>query len=221
MPAIAAPAPRALLRRLLVCGVLTVTALVSACGPHMVTSNVLRFNEMAASPRGGTFAIAPEKEQEGSLEFRGYADLVTRRLEAQGYKRAASPANADLVVSLLYSVDDGRTEQWSTPIYSYNDYWRRYYGAASTWPYPYIEPIGNDTHTTTVFTHRLELRISDGRKLRQGKRENLFEGRAVTERSTREPVHTIPALILALFENFPGENGVPTTVRIPEPVYTR
>ncbi|MBX9633778.1 MAG: DUF4136 domain-containing protein [Magnetospirillum sp.] len=221
MPAITAPNPRATCRRLLVCGLLSVTALLSACGPHMVTSNVLRFNEMAATPQGGTFSIAPEHDQEGSLEFRGYADLVARRLEAQGYRRTSNAATADMVVSVLYSVDDGRTEYWSTPIYSYNDYWRRYYGASTVGPYPYIEPIGTDTHSSTVFTHRLEVRISDGGKLRKGKRENLFEGRAVTERSTREPVHTVPALILALFENFPGQSGVPTTVRIPEPVMPR
>jgi hypothetical protein len=211
-----APRPRTALRRLLVCGAVALAALLGGCGPHMVSSNVLRFHEMAARPAGSTFIIDPEDNQEGSLEFRAYADQVAKRLEANGFRPAANPKTADMVVSLIYSVDEGRTEYWSTPIYGYNDYWRRYYGAAAAFPYPYVEPLGSDTHSTTVFTHRLEVRISDGAKLRQGTRANLFEGRAVAERTTREMVSTVPALILALFENFPGPNGVPTTVRIPE-----
>jgi len=216
MPRLAVSASRAALRALLTCGLIAATAQLSACGPHMVSSNVLRFNELSAAPRGGNFAIVPEKDQEGSLEFRAYADMVARRLEGLGYKRTDKADRADLVVSLNYGVDDGRVETWSTPIYSYNDYWRRYYGRAADWPPAYIEPLGSDTHSTTVFTHRLDLRISDARKQRQGQRENLFEGRAVTERQTREPVTTVPILIQALFENFPGQNGVPTTIRLPE-----
>lgn len=197
-------------------GAVLCLALLTACGPASIHANVLRFNEMAAAPKGGNFAIQPDADQQGGLEFRSYADLVSQSLERMGYHRVADPAKAEMVVSLFYSVDDGRTEVWTTPIYSYNDYWRRYYGVQSAWPFRYNEPLGVDTHSSTIFSHRLELTIVDGAKLRHGHKETLFEGRAVTERSTRELVTTIPYLITAMFEDFPGQNGVPVSVRVPE-----
>lgn len=192
-------------------------AVLAGCGPSVIKSDVLRFHTLTGpAGEGRTFAILPDDNQRGSLEFRTYADMVARRMQAQGFRQIAEDAKPQLAVRIFYAVDDGRTEIWTTPIYSYNDYWRRYYGGAAAWPYPYFDTTGANTNSTTIYTHRLELKIMDGASLRGGKREDVFEGRAVAERETRELVATMPFLVEALFDNFPGQNGVPTVVRVPE-----
>lgn len=192
-------------------------ALLMGCGPSVVSSNVLRFHTLTSpAGEGRTFAVLPDDTQRGSLEFRAYADMVAKRMRAQGFRQVGEDATPQLVVQLYYAVDDGRTEIWTTPIYSYNDYWRRYYGGAAAWPSPYFDATGTNTNSTTIYTHRLELKIMDGASKRSGKREDVFEGRAVAERETRELVVTMPFLVEALFDNFPGQNGVPAIVRVPE-----
>lgn len=199
-------------RFLSLCSLLFVLA---GCGPAVVSSNVLRFHTLAApGGEGRTFAVIPDDNQQGSLEFRSYADQVARRMQAQGFHQVAEGAKPQLVVRLFYAVDDGRTEIWTTPIYSYNDYWRRYYGAAAAWPAPYYDVTGANTNSTTIYTHRLELKMIDGEAFRAGKRDDVFEGRAVAERETRELVLTMPFLVEALFNDFPGQSGVPTKVRL-------
>lgn len=192
--------------------------LLAACGPGTVTSNVLRFHSLSSTPGGASFAITPGEGQEGSLEFKSYAELVAQELIRQGYRQAAPGKAADLVVLMNYTVDNGRTEIWSVPIYGYTDNWRRFSGMQAGWTYPYYDQVGIDTHTTTLFTHRLELRIADGRVPAKGqaKPDNLFEGRAFAERTTRELAVTMPYLVWALFKDFPGENGVPVKVSAPE-----
>lgn len=193
----------------------TFAVLLGGCGPGVVNSNVLRFHTPQAYPIANrTFAVIPQETQRGSLEFQAYAEMVAKRMQALGYRPVPANANPDLAVLLHYAVDDGRTEIWTTPIYSYSDYWLRYYGA-SPWPYPYQDITGANTHSTTIFTHRLEMQIVEGDAHRAGRPSNLFEGRAVVERQARDIVGTIPYLMDAMFDGFPGPNGVPTTVSIP------
>jgi hypothetical protein len=195
--------------------VLALSALLAACGSPSVTASVLRFHELGAAPTGKTFALAPESGQEGGLEYKAYARMVAARLEEAGFRPAPDAAGADIVVSIVYSVDDGRSEVWSVPVYGYTDMWRRYYGAQVGWPMPY-DVIGTDTHSTTIYTHRLDLRMQDGAKLRQGTRVNLFEGHVLAERSARDLVSTMPYMVTAMFDGFPGVNGVPVKIVVPE-----
>lgn len=195
---------------------LAATLALAGCGPGMVSSNVLRFHTLPDHPEGRSFAVLPDDGQKGSLEFRSYAELVGGRLKALGWRPAASPAEAEVVVQMAYSVDNGRVETWGTPVYSFNEMWRRYYGVQGAYPAPFFEPIGVDTRSTTIFTHRLELRMVEGAAFRGGDRTSLFEGRAVSERGERELFATMPYLVEALLADFPGRNGVPTRVEVPK-----
>lgn len=198
---------------------------LAACGPSTVTANVLRFHALTSLPGNATFTVTPGEGQEGSLEFRAYAELVTAEMVHLGYRPAPAGKAAELTVLMNYTVDNGRTEIWTVPIYGYTDNWRRFYSAQGGRPSPFFDQVGVDTHSTTLFTHRLELRIADNRKsetkvgearMGAGKADNLFEGRSFAERTTRELAVTMPYLVAALFDGFPGENGVPTLVRLPE-----
>lgn len=87
---------------------------VAGCATGLRTQ-VSRFQAMPA-PAGQTFAIeAANAENRGGLEFGRYADLIGRALVAEGYTPAVSPADASLIVSLDYGVDNGRTEVRTVP----------------------------------------------------------------------------------------------------------
>jgi hypothetical protein len=203
-------------RRHLACFATAVLMALAGCGPTTVTSNVLRFHDLAGVPPGRSFVITPENGQDGSLEFKSYAKMVAARMEAAGYRPVADAGHADLLVSMVYSVDQGRSEVWSVPVYGYTDYWRRFYGAQAAWPAVPYDVVGTDTHSTTLFTHRLDLRIADAAKLRQGVHANVFEGHALAERTGRDLVVVMPYMIGAMFDNFPGQSGVPVKVSVPE-----
>ena len=88
--------------------------LLDACATGLPTQ-VQRFQAMPA-PQGQSFVIEPaDRDKRGGLEFARYADLVRRNLIAQGYSEAASRADATMVATLDYGVDNGRERIESYP----------------------------------------------------------------------------------------------------------
>ena len=80
---------------------------LSACATGL-PAKVTRFQAMPA-PQGETFYVVPGQglAQGGGLEFNRYAQLVAQHMTAQGYRQAASPQAATMIVQLGYSVDEG------------------------------------------------------------------------------------------------------------------
>jgi hypothetical protein len=89
---------------------------LAGCGIN-VESNVSRFHELTADSKGKSFFILPAKEQEGSLEFRQYAEAVAQKLEAAGYVRKAELLQSDYAVSIGYTISDGKTVISEAPVF--------------------------------------------------------------------------------------------------------
>lgn len=203
---------------------LLLAALVSACGPRMVTSDVTRFHSLPATGQaaGQTFTILPRANQVGSLEFQTYADLVAGRLAAQGFRPMPPDAGtADYVVFVDYGVATGPVEVRSSPVYGsvgfgYGyGYWPHRFGFAGTMPF-YHEPIvGYDTYSVTKYTRWVEIEMLRGPAYRDQKVEKVFEGRAVSEGAGRSLPAVMPYLVTALFNNFPGPSGRTVEVSLP------
>lgn len=211
---------------------------VGGCATGLPTQ-VSRFQAMPA-PVGQTFAIeAASRENSGGLEFSRYADMVGRALVAQGYTPAASPAQASLIVSLDYGVDDGRTEVRSSPGFGgFGGGFGRFgggfgFGGFGRFGYPYYSRFGygglrspfyygwndpflfdgfggyNDVRSYTVYTSYVDLDI----RRRDG--QAVFEGTAKARSRTDELPKLVPNLVEAIFTGFPGRSG--ETVRITVP----
>ena len=193
-------------------------------------AQVQRFQAMPA-PQGQSFAIQPaERENQGGLEFGQYADLVRRHLVGLGYSEARAPADASLVVTLDYGVDNGRDRvayypnPWGggfrhRPFYSRFGYFGRrhspfYWGFQDPfWGDPFYE----DVRTYTVYTSYLDMDI---RRTTDG--QSVFEGLAQARSRSDELPLLVPNLVEAMFTGFPGNSG--ETVRItvaPEREQTR
>ncbi len=191
-------------------------ASLAACATPF-QADVSRFRTQLPAPQGQTFAVVAEDPAlAGGLEFSQYADYVAQEMQRLGYTRAASPANANLIVQFDYGVDNGRervrTTGFADPFY---DPWygygplsrRRFYGG---WGYglydPWLSP-GPDVRSYTVYTSDIDLKIDD-----RATGQRLFEGRAEAMSSSKRLQYLVPNLVEAMFTDFPGDSG--ETVRI-------
>ncbi|MCM8557075.1 DUF4136 domain-containing protein [Sphingomicrobium sediminis] len=195
-------------------------------------TKVSRFQNMPA-PEGQTFAIVPaDQENDGSLEFNVYADMVAAEMAEEGYVEASDLASADLIVQLGYGVDDGQrvvVDQdpfgyrrrafyarygglWGRPYYRY--YRPRYYrGSRVGFYFGWDDPFwyGRDLRVYTEYRSALDIDIR-----RADTNEAVFEGTAKARSRTDELGTLVPNLITAMFTDFPGNSGETVKITVKE-----
>jgi len=184
-------------------------------------ADVARFQQLPA-PQGETFAIrAADPRNDGGLEFGQYAGLIARELEAKGYRVAANPREAALVVTVDYGVDNGQEKIVSRPGFGgfgwggwgppYSRFGYRsafYYG----WNDPFWYGGGSDIDSYTYYTSHLDLTIS-----RASDNQRLFEGKAKARSRTDSLPALVPNLVEAMFTGFPGNSGEEVRITIAPP----
>ncbi|MBL4612691.1 MAG: DUF4136 domain-containing protein [Emcibacter sp.] len=203
--------------------VVVLVGLVSACNSTF-KSNVSRFHELPA-PKGETVMIVPlDPAKNTSLEFASYANMVGSYLARQGYSPAGTE-DADLIVELDYSVDDGKVMVKSYGFgygfgYGYSHFrpyghFGRYGGYYSPFYSPFYDPFYRhsyfnepDVRSYVNYTRKLTLII---RPNVAGKK-NLFEGTVESTGRSNNLAKLMPHMTQALFTNFPGVSG--TTEKI-------
>jgi hypothetical protein len=188
-----------------------------ATGPKLVRTEVTSFNEWPTLPAEKTYAFSRTLEYQNSLELKSYEDMVRDELTLQGFKLAADPAQANLVVTLRPSVS-GTSVEVRDP-WPFDPFWGSYggfygprrFGGFYGGPYWGGYGYGINDYSVEVFKRRLELDI-DSRTM-VGKR--YYEGRV--ENSARSPSlpQVMPVLVRALFSDFPGNNGQTRRVDVP------
>jgi len=195
-------------RLLLAAGLLALTACATG-----IRSNVATFHEITV-PGGERVMLTPIlAENADSLEFQQYANILAGHLQNYGYKQPGD-MEPQLIAGFDVTINDGREKlenrlslrssfYWQRGFWSYGHYW------APIFP-TYHDPFFDDNRVVarTVYTAvlTLELRKPDG--------EMVFEGRAEIETRHKDLPKVMPYLAAALFETFPGENGVTRRVVI-------
>jgi len=187
---------------------IVVTALVVTGCASKFKSDVARFHQLPR-PSGELFVVVPKDEaKQGSLEFAQYANMVASRLAAYGYKRTADSDDAELIVKVDYSVDEGKTQIKSYPstygAYPYPYYYPHYY-----WPY-YSGFDRDEIRSYVVYSRRLTMDIV------RPTGEMLFEGRVESMGRDNRLPEVMPYLVDAMFADFPGESGATQRVIIEE-----
>ena len=190
---------------------------LSGCMTGLPTQ-VSRFQAMPA-PAGQTFVIrAEDREKNGGLEFRQYADIVRQNLTTAGYREAGSERDATFIVTLDYGVDQGRErvvarpdpfgDPWGYRGFGYRPYYGRYYGGFGRYRSPFFwgwhDPFWSDfdLESYTLYTSFLDMdirRASDG--------QSVFEGHAQARSRSNELPRLVPNLVEAMFTGFPGNSG--------------
>ena len=204
---------------------LVVLTLTAAC-TEPFQARVARFQSLPA-PQGQTFTIqSHDAHKAGGLEFATYANLVSRRLEAVGYRPAADARSATLVVNFDYAVTNPREKIETRPGFGYGYgpygfggfgyggfYGRRFgYGGFGYGGFGYPFGYGGfgdypEVYSETVYNSHVDLRIN-----RTIDNVSVFEGRAETVATTNDLTKLVPNLITAIFTNFPGNSG--QTIRV-------
>ena len=204
--------------------VLFVALLLVGC--TTVRSNISVFHDLPQNGQPLKYAALPLKGQEGSLEHQSYVNLVKAELNRHGYVET-SPSDADIIVFLNYGIDSGREVVSSYPIYgrtgtssSYTTGTITNYGSfatynGTTYNTPTYGVVGTGARSDTVFTRFLALDFLDRADLAAGKVTKKYEAKVVSEGSSGQLAAVVPAMIEALFKDFPGRSGSTRRADVP------
>ena len=168
-----------------------------------------------------SFAFAPAAEQAASLEHRSYEQLARTRLLALGFTEVPAGTARYRVTMTWQATPEPRrvTEYWPSP-YVVGPTWGPWYG-----PRPYAGPMWRAdpwwglgpvpvSHEITLFRHELRVDLFDQRA-DPPKGSKVYESRAVSYARTESMPRLMPALVEAVFIDFPGESGSTRSVEIP------
>jgi len=204
---------------------LVLAVLLGACSTTpRVQTEVTAFHTLQEAPTGKTFAMVPIPDQEGSLEWRNYANLVSRRLTNKGLVRVDYASEADLAVFLTYVIDGGRTTVSSVPVYGQTG------GGTTTTTTGYVgrTPISGSTYTPptfgvtgyapvedTVYTRRVRVYILDAKRTTANKPAVVYESTATSVGSIPNLNVVMPYIMDAVFNDWPGQSGTTQRLNLP------
>jgi Domain of unknown function (DUF4136) len=205
--------------------------LLGGCASTL-TTQVTSFHQLSDNLQGRRFVIVPTAEQQTSLEFGTYANLVREALTAKGLVDAGETGrnSADLGVGLSYGVT-GRTIGMRDGTTGYAGF-----GAGSGGfsmggvgigiGFPIGGGGGSDTaqyqRSLTVQIDRLA-GIRDERPAatatpspaQPSSGTRIFEARAISEGESASLAPVMRAMVQAIFQDFPGPSGTTRVVRLP------
>ncbi len=189
--------------------------LLAACA-RPFEARVQSFQAMPAAT-GQTFALAPQDEaRAGSLEFQSYARLVAAELSQRGFRESGT-GQADLTVRIDYGAGPGRERLATRPGFAspWGWYGRGWWGRPLWWG-GFYDPFWGpgfgapEVYSFTVYPAFLDVEIR-----RAADNVAVFESRAETTTRINDLPSTMPQLVEAMFQDFPGEGSRSRIVRVP------
>jgi hypothetical protein len=196
--------------------------LLGGCATPFV-SQVTSFHETPLELPEKSFVFERTGEQEGSLEYRHYEELVRYQLLRLGFMDAQPPSAAKLKVSMSYTmssrdvrviefvpIDPWYGPPWYGPPY-YGPGWSNfgYYGPFYD-PFWYGPPLLQQRDVQyRLFTRQLKVGIAsapDGRP--------LYDVAVVSEGTNGTLSAVMPYMIESAFTDFPGPSGVARVVEL-------
>ncbi|MGD8786237.1 MAG: DUF4136 domain-containing protein [Phycisphaerales bacterium] len=183
-----------------------------------ISSDVAVFHILPDTPTSQKYAFFPLEGQEVSLEYQAYKKMISEELEKYQYEEV-SIESANVLVAFNYAISSGKEKISSVPTYgqtgvsssttlgtinTYGNY-STYFG--STMYTPTYGVTGYRTVSSTEYTRWIWLHIVDKASLDKGDAKRLYEANVVSEGSSSQLAKVIPAMIKAIFKEFPGKSG--------------
>ena len=206
-----------LLLRALVPTLLLSGALLQGCAGGLI-SHVSRFHQFQQGIPAQSIAVLPQDAQrKNTLEFRAYANRLSERLTQAGF-RVVDERDAQLLAIVNYGIDEGKTVTHSSPDYAwqpgeYISYTVSVNGARGPRSYRVTGYLpghqlysGQRLRSELLYSAFLSLDIVAPRA-RDGEADKLFEGQVATSSRHKLLPEIMPAMIDALFHEFPGVSG--------------
>lgn len=202
---------------------LAVMLLCGGCASYF-GAEVTAYHQAEPALPGLSFRLAPDAQQENSLEFQTYAAQVRQALLAHGLRETGS-SRPDVRVALDYTIDHGRPVNYSQPNYAYVFQGYRQVAHQRTdangqvvtyWetePLYGYDLVGYSTYQRTVFRKQARVTLTSTHPL-PGRPARLYEGTVVSDSEDSALNNAVPLMLRALFQDFPGPNGVTHRVEI-------
>jgi hypothetical protein len=197
--------------------VLAAASLLLAGCATTINSEVTAFHAWPADLKDKSFVFAADKEQNDSLEYRNYEQLIRNELLRLGFTDAKDAKSATLKVTFQYGVQNA-TMVVTQPVYDPFWYGSGYgrWGAVRPWgpvgPGPFYDPLwGPPLQQTTypLFQRLLHVAIE-----RAANAQKLYEVTVESEGRQATLPMAMPYMVRSAFSEFPGPSGVPRHVRL-------
>ena len=210
-------------RRLGLAATMAGALLLGGCATYF-GAEVTAYHQQEPALQGLSFRFKPDADQANSLEYQTYAALVREQLLAHGLKETGS-SRPDVDVTLDYSVDNGRPVNYSQPNYAYvfqgyrqvahqrtdaNGQVVTYWETVPMYGY---DLVGYSTYQRTIYRKQVKLALT-GTKPLPGRPARLYEGSVVSDSEDGALNNAVPLMVKALFQDFPGPNGVTRHVQV-------
>lgn len=185
----------------------------TGCG-QAIHSQVSSYQQLPRREREYSYAIVPLKEQRKDYDFMLYEERVRAHLNARGFVPEQFE-KAEFLVALAYESDRGEGTFASYPIIGQGGsssfrlsgttqaYTNTLY-STSLERSPLAEaPAARGAEQTAVL--RLDIVRRDS--IQHGRLEKVYEGEVLSSDARGEFAVVVPAMIEALFQDFPGNDG--------------
>ena len=193
------------------CAALLVALLTACASP--ISAKVTNFNAWPPDAAGSSFSFASSGSKTSELEQATYENYVGVELQRRGLTLAPSGQRGRFLVDVT-TAETTRDRKVLEPVYDnqliFVPPFR--YGTGDVFP-GYYRPdrfgpryIGDREVTRTVQVSRLKVRLLDTRSPTSTPRA-VFESTAVYEGDIEDLPDTVPYLVTAVFDGFPGQNG--------------
>lgn len=203
---------RGRLRALRSCGLVVLGVAALAGCASTLSNQVTTFHSGFGDYAGKRFEIRPDDGQRDSLEFDAFASSLRAALARVGMVPAPRGEPAELAVTMRYSVTPSQARAsgggGTIGIGSGGGFSMGGLGVGVG----ISVPIGGSGRAAVV-GYRREVQVQIDRLGPQGSR--VFEGRVVSEGPDASLAPVLPAMLQALFEDFPGASGTTRVVEVP------
>jgi hypothetical protein len=207
------------------------SALLAGCGT-VIRSEVTAFHEWPARLPQNTYVFERSAEQDASLEYRSYENLVRDELNRLGLVEAPVNVTPYLKTRFQYDVQarDVRevypvvinphwygTAGWGMRSRFHSPFYGPYYGPFyGPFHDPFYDPfwygprvVQQREATYQVFTRRLHIAIA-----RYADERRLYEATVVNEGREGALASVMPYLVRSAFVDFPGRSGLTRRVEL-------
>jgi hypothetical protein len=181
------------------------------------------FHTFSAPILGKSFAIVPNKAQEGSLEFKSYASCVKNELTQKGLVEK-QVSECDYVIFMDYNIDNGKTVNYDYPIFgqtgtsgSFTSGYVNSSGgfSAVTTTTPTFGIVGSGQGSAEYYTRVLKIEMAVKADFVAGKINKVYECKATSQGSSNQLSIIVPIMVHSIFQQFPGESGKPRDIWLP------
>lgn len=197
-----------------------------------VESSVTVFHSLPGVSAGTGFAIVPQPMQSQDLEFASYRARIEAQLVAHGWQ-VVPREQAQCLVSVAYAIDQGRVATATMPVWGQTGIsGATTFGtvnATTTANFNQFNTSGTYRGTTTFtpsygiagfvpvsrmeYSRVLEVQMVAGNTTASEQPQRIYQGTVHSVGSSGALAVVMPAMIEALFSEFPGTSGSTHTAR--------